>query len=189
MRGLIIALSLVLGFSGIALATGSSREESSLGLTAFIQGDNDGAIAHYTKAIALETDKLQLTHLYNQRGIVYDRMGLREQALADINQAITLRPRYAQSYASRSGIYFRQGLYDQALADANKAVDLANAARTAQPSPMNNYESSAVLVDRAKIYEKLGQLENAIADYRNALSRQPNMVEAKNGLTRLGVAP
>jgi len=39
------------------------------------------------------------------------------------------------------------------------------------------------------IFEALGRREEAIADFRRALSKDPNMQGSKDGLKRLGVEP
>jgi tetratricopeptide (TPR) repeat protein len=61
------------------------------------------------------------------------------------------------------------------LADANTAVTLA---------PTANH-----LETRAEIYERLGQRDAAIADYRASLGIDPDHQTSKNGLARLGVTP
>jgi tetratricopeptide (TPR) repeat protein len=189
MRGLVIGFILSLGLAGSALAETPSQKEESAGLMAMVHNDYNASIEHYTKAIALETDQTHLAQLYNQRGVVYDRKGSYEQAIADIKQALALKPDYALAYRSRSRVYFDQALYDRALADANKSVALADAARAAESSPANNYGSATGFEWRAAIYERLGQRDNAIADYRKALSLQPNLRTTKDALTRLGVTP
>jgi len=64
----------------------------------------------------------------------------------------------------------------KALPDANKAIGLA-------PTDANAYET------RAEIHEKLGQREEAIADYRKSLSLDPKQKLAQDALKRLGAAP
>jgi len=184
-----ISLALLFGFAGSALAASTSRNEESAAIMAMAAKDYDGSIQHYAKAIALETDQLHLAQLYNQRGSAYDLKGFYDQAIADINQAIALKPDYDLAYRTRGRVYAHKALYDQALADANKSIALAEAARAAEPSADATYHSSAAFVARAEIYELLGHRDNAIADYRQALSLQPNMRSAKNGLTHLGVTP
>ena len=179
MRGLIIVLILLLGFTGNAFAGSPAEDEGQAGFMAFAMKDYDGSIEHYTKAIVLETDKLHLSQLYNQRGFVYDLKGSYDQALADLSQAIALQPDYALAFSNRGHVLLHQGLYDQALADANKAVTFAD--------NDNKLGTSTLFEYRAEIYEKLGQRDNAIADYRKALSLVPALhQDAKDGLARLG---
>ena len=97
-----------------------------------------------------------------------DVKGAYDQAIADIEHALTLKPDYALAYRSRSRVYLREALYDQALADAAESVALADAARAAEPSPKTNYGFATALEERAAICEQLGQRDNAIADYRKA---------------------
>jgi Flp pilus assembly protein TadD len=65
------------------------------------------------------------------------------------------------------------GVTAQGLPDAIRAVALA-------PKDANSYET------RAEIYEKLGQRDKAIADYRQTLSVAPDTKLAQEGLKRLG---
>jgi Flp pilus assembly protein TadD len=62
------------------------------------------------------------------------------------------------------------------LPDAEKAVSLA-------PKDANTFGT------RAAIFERLGQRDKAISDYRTKLKLVPNDDFAKDGLKRLGAAP
>jgi hypothetical protein len=62
------------------------------------------------------------------------------------------------------------------------AQGLPEAERSLALDPTN----ANVLETRAEIRERLGQREGAIADYRAALLRRPDMKDAKDGLARLG---
>ena len=59
------------------------------------------------------------------------------------------------------------------MTDANQAVALA-------PKDPNSIGT------RAEIHEKLGQRDNVIADYRQALLLDPDKKSAQDGLKRLG---
>jgi Flp pilus assembly protein TadD len=74
----------------------------------------------------------------------------------------------------RAWNYHLAGQDTEGLSDANRAIALA---------PKN----ASFIETRAEIYEKLGQQDNAIAEYRQALSLAPNMKSAQDGLKRLGV--
>jgi Flp pilus assembly protein TadD len=64
----------------------------------------------------------------------------------------------------------------KALADANKSISLVS-------TDANAYET------RAEIYEKLGQRDKAIADYRKSVALDPKQKLSRDALKRLGVAP
>jgi tetratricopeptide (TPR) repeat protein len=117
---------------------------------------------------------LHLTIAYIDRGIAYDAKGLHDQALADYTKVIALNPDYGGGYNGRAWVYHEKGQNAQALPDAIRAVALA-------PLPAH-FET------RGEIYEKLGQRDKAVADYRAALRLDPKDDGAKQGLMRLGDA-
>ena len=60
----------------------------------------------------------------NNRGNVYIRKGEYEKALADLNEAIRLNPKYVYGYKSRAFLYERMGDKDRAAADRAKVKEL-----------------------------------------------------------------
>ena len=47
-----------------------------------------------------------------------------QQAIEDLNQAITLNPKYAEAYNNRGYVYMRLQNYESALNDLNRAIEL-----------------------------------------------------------------
>ena len=47
-----------------------------------------------------------------------------DQAIADYNMAIELKPDYAQAYVNRGNAYRDKGVIDRAIADYSKAIEL-----------------------------------------------------------------
>ncbi len=72
--------------------------------------------------------------------------------------------------------HFKAGKAAQGLPDSEKSLEL----RPNDP---------AILDTRGSIFEALGRREEAIADFRRALSKDPNIQSSKDGLKRLGVEP
>ncbi len=95
---------------------------------------------------------------YAQRGDAYEKKHLYDRAIADYTQAIALEPNFDNYYNSRAWAYHLKGEDTKGLPDAQKAVVLSPIA--------DNIET------RAEIYEKLGQRDKAIADYRAALKQK-----------------
>jgi tetratricopeptide (TPR) repeat protein len=87
----------------------------------FSNGDYDGAIADYTKAIELKPDNAVA---YYDRGIVKGKKGDYGGAIADYTKAIELKPDFARAYGNRSGMKAMEGDYDGAIADCTKAIEL-----------------------------------------------------------------
>ncbi len=81
------------------------------------------AVAAYTRAIALEPD---LAAAYNNRAITRMHQQRYADALADLDQAISLRPTYANALMNRGDIYNYYGPinYGRAVADYDRVIAL-----------------------------------------------------------------
>ena len=60
---------------------------------------------------------------YN-RGIAKARLGRHQDAIADIDQAIQLRPDFADAYSNRGNTKVLLGRYQEAIADYDQAIRL-----------------------------------------------------------------
>ena len=81
------------------------------------KGDNDHAIADYTKAIEANA---HYADAYAGRGIVHQIKGDNDDAIADYAKAIEIDPRYASAYLGRGMVYRLTGDSDRAVADLPK---------------------------------------------------------------------
>ena len=139
-------------------------------------------IAACTEIIESPTTKRSnLDQYYNNRAIAYIRLNQYDFAIKDFTQAIAKHSPDSfyngdLYYIDRAWAYHLKGEDAQALPDANKAVAM-------RPDDPDFIEA------RAEIYEKLGQRDKAIADYRASLKLDPKKDGSKQGLKRLGVAP
>jgi len=61
---------------------------------------------------------------YYQRGAAYIHKRQYDKAIADLNQAITLNPKYAKAFNDRGLTYIRKRQYDRAISDFNKAIGI-----------------------------------------------------------------
>jgi tetratricopeptide (TPR) repeat protein len=126
------------------------------------------ALADYTKAIELAPGDAEM---HAVRGWVYQRLGRRDDALADYGRAIALNPDGDQAYMldayfRRSELYEQKGLYDRALADLDREIVLKPPYR------------AAVHNARADLYLKLGRYDDAIADENEAIAFNPGLERA-----------
>jgi len=87
------------------------------------QGDCEAAIAGYTRALALDP---QMAEAYNNRAYTYMAQQNYAAALADLNQAIALRPDYVNALMNRGDIYnyYYDIDYDKAVADYDRVLAL-----------------------------------------------------------------
>jgi tetratricopeptide (TPR) repeat protein len=87
----------------------------------YLYGENDEAIAEYTRAINLDPD---CQRAYRMRGICYRKTGKFDKALDDLNKAVRLDTGDASAVFSRGKLYQKKGDYQKALTDFNKAIEL-----------------------------------------------------------------
>jgi tetratricopeptide (TPR) repeat protein len=85
------------------------------------KGDNDQAIADYTKAIEANS---HYADAYAGRGIVYQIIGKYDDAIADYSKAIEIDPRYANAYVGRGMVYRLKGESDHAIGDYTQAIEI-----------------------------------------------------------------
>ena len=62
----------------------------------------------------------------NSRGAAYQAKGDDDHAIADYDQAITLKPDYAAAYENRARVFASKGDYTRAVADVTKAGELTS---------------------------------------------------------------
>ncbi len=102
---------------------------------------------------------------YNNRGGTYMNEKKYEQALADLNKAIELRPAYAEALNNRGVILSGKKRNTEALNDLNKAIEL----QPDYPDALNN--RGVILMDLSKYTE-------ALNDFNKAIELRPGYAEA-----------
>lgn len=94
-------------------------------------------------------------------------LGQYEEALANLNQALQLRPDYPAALNNRGATYDALERYDEALADYNRALEL----RPDFPEALNN---------RGNVYLGIERFENAVDAYNRVLQIKPDDLNALN---------
>jgi protein O-mannosyl-transferase len=147
----------------IAAFPNSVRAHSGLGINYLQEGDLNGAIEEFNRAIEIKpyfvTAYIAEAH-YN-RGLAYYRQGNLAQALSDYNQAIQINPTLATAYNNRGLVYADLGNSDLALLDYNQAIQI---------SP----DFSEAYNNRGMIYFNQGNFEQALSDYGQAIQINPD---------------
>jgi tetratricopeptide (TPR) repeat protein len=167
------------------------------GSEALRAGNNNEAIAAYSKAIQLDP---KYVRAYIDRSFVYNRLGNYQQCFNDANKAIELDPGDARAYVNRGVAYSRLGNAQLAINDYNKAIGLnpryalAYVNRSAAFIKLGNYRqaikdankaielnpnNAMAYFNRGTAYAKLGQKKNADNDYQTARSLGFNFGERK----------
>ncbi len=125
-------------------------------------GDIDGAIANFTRAIKLDPNN---ANAYYERGQAVSLVDA-NAAIADYTQALQIDAKNVQAYSGRA--YSRQQLFDYtgALQDLDRAIQL---------DPDQNF-----YLRRSSIRTVQGDYQGAIADANQILRLEPDSSEAHN---------
>lgn len=83
-------------------------------------GDLDGALKDYNQLISEKPESL----LYNGRADVYFKMKKPKEALADVNKAISIDPKFSHSYVTKALVLFDTAKPKEACENLDKAVNL-----------------------------------------------------------------
>ena len=126
------------------------------------QGENEKAIAYYSKSLALKPNYVRALF---QRAELHFDMGNKEASIADYSRAIAADPDDEQLFLTRGSAYSSLHQYKQAIADFTKAIMI-------KP----NYASA--FYNRGNAYSSQHQHKQAIADYTKAIMIKPNYASA-----------
>jgi tetratricopeptide (TPR) repeat protein len=110
---------------------------------------NDEAEKDYLKAIEL---KFETPELYNNLAILTGVKNKHEEALALINKAIALNPRYSQAYSTRSQNYFFMLNIDSACKDKQRALSMRYKAAFDIPDSICNADYNKQLNYAANLF-------------------------------------
>jgi tetratricopeptide (TPR) repeat protein len=123
-------------------------------LRACTERNNDDAIADYSRTLELVPD---FPGVYEERASLYFDKGDNDNAIADYTRAIALDPDNIYLYRRRLDIYWKKGDWDHVLADLTRIIAL-------DPCYVD-------YLNRARVYECLGDLQKAFADVKEAIER------------------
>jgi tetratricopeptide (TPR) repeat protein len=137
------------------------------------QGDLEGALAEYERALALGVPRAAEVH--NNRSVVHQARGDLALALADMDASVRLEPS-VRAFSNRGLLRVETDL-DGAIADFSEAIRL-------DPAAPGAWRLRGIARERA------GDRDGALADLRAALERAPadwpERAEVQGRLRRLG---
>jgi tetratricopeptide (TPR) repeat protein len=203
-----IGAALLLWVAGAAIAT--PTEDGNAGLDAFDRGDFASAVAMFTKALnSHQLSKDDEEFAFEKRGSAYLRLGDYRSAVADLEQALKLKPddQDAQTQLD-SALYHKAGANGggasagpeggrdtpaQAIADATAGLAALNRSAPGEAIPLftRAIESGALANDqvelaylsRGKAYLLGLEHKKAIADLNAALHLNPADQEAQTAFS------
>lgn len=137
-------------------------ERSELGDKYFNNGNYQKAVDAYTEYLRLEPTHIK--SLYN-RGRAYEELGKYEEALADFNKVLKEDPQNGNALLSlASDYYYRLQDYENTIFYAQKVLKVEESAM------------AHTLIGKGQ--QKLGNLQEALAAYNNAISVNKEYADA-----------
>lgn len=176
----------------------------------------DRASADFATAIELLSKRLETdapnTGDILDRAEAFEAKGDAERAMLDASKVIDKQPDWRTPYELRARLHERKGDHQAMVADYEKVMALLRPPKTPREfsewariyllagqaaTGLENAELSlemqpdvaAVLDIRGRLLEALGRREEAIADFRRALAKRPDLATSRHGLKRFGVEP
>lgn len=115
-------------------------------------------MTYYDAAIKQNTAS---SFIYNNRGFMLAEQGNYPKAIEDYNNAIQLKPDFAQAYYNRGLAYFFQHSFDKAVVDFTSALHL-------EPGYVDAYNNRGIA------FINQGLLDKALADFTKAIEIKPD---------------
>jgi len=138
-------------------AQSSASDWVNSGIAKSKNGNLDGAIADYSRAIELDP---KYAIAYFNRGNAKSNKGELEGAIADYSRAIDIDPKYAKAYNNRGNAKNKKGDLGGAIADYSRAIEI-------DPKSSKPYNNRGI----AK--QDMGDLDGSVADYSRAIELDP----------------
>ncbi len=124
---------------------------------------------YWKNSITLFDHVLEVTHnnwlITNNRGLAYKNLGDYPQAMKDFDEAIRIKPEYAEAYYNRGLAHKALGNAGQAIADYSRAIRI-------KPNMAEAYNN------RGNAYGESGDCNQALMDFNAALEINPSFAEA-----------
>jgi tetratricopeptide (TPR) repeat protein len=109
-------------------------------------------------------------------GSVYSKLDRLPEAVTALREAIRQSPMEADAHLTLAAVFAKQGLPREATEERRKAADLMRTHMNSQRAEVSTHSGDSLLAN--------GKVDDAIADYREALSFDANYVGAHEGLAR-----
>src|SRR5262245_28126557 len=183
---LVIASFAISGLSGAPAQTGSPRANSTedyfkRGVARYQQGDLEGAMSDFDRAIDIASTISPGAYASNHVGAIYPEPAVLlynrgvtrydsrdwDGAIADFDESIALNPHRVLAWIKRGNARFNKGDLDEAIKDFNQALRL-------------DPRSVIALNNRGLAWQNKGELDAALSDYERALELDPRLTVALN---------
>lgn len=138
-------------------------ENSNNGDKFFARGEYEKAVKAYSEYIHLNPEHIK--SIYN-RGRAYEELGQYDKAMKDFQHVLKREPKNVRALVSvANDFYVRKKDYENAIFYADKALEI-------------DEKNALAYTLRGRSQQKLGQINEALSSYNNAISVDKNFTEA-----------
>lgn len=174
--------------SGTPTPTPDPDRQYQFGVTDFLTGNNPAALEDFTRAIDAQYSPME-DALY-QRGLVYYTISVQNEdalaadnSIADLEAAMALDANYFKVYPALGWSYFQKASFltgDEQTATYQKALDIFQ--QGAALYKKNGKTDAQIFDGLGWTHYKLGNLQEAIDFFKQALNYNPELEDAQIGL-------
>jgi tetratricopeptide (TPR) repeat protein len=121
--------------------------------------------------------------IYNKLGFIYQWRAEFQKAAEYFQKALSLNPNYTEAALNLAVTYNEMGMYEKAVETFTK---VANVVKT-HPKSLDPYLRGRLANEHARlgdIYYSMGLYDEALDEYRKALTLRPNLVDI---MTKIGI--
>jgi tetratricopeptide (TPR) repeat protein len=126
---------------------------------------DEGELSNFALVMAGKKELPQKDKEHRKKGKTLAQQGEYVEALSEMDQALALNPKDAETYTRRGGIYTLQKQYDKAIEDFNRAIEL-------------NPRYAKAYYNRSLVYYYQGKYDQALVDLQKTLELKPKDAEA-----------
>jgi len=148
--------SIEAGRAAVEKYPNSLKAHFCLGASYYVIGEFKLALEHMKKAERLTSDKEALMHIYNQIGLIYEKMGYLDDALLYYSRSLSLardlgnRSMQASVLNNIGVVYYYKGELDKALDYYEESLRL----ETDEKEKATTYNNIATIYDKKGNYQK-----------------------------------
>jgi protein O-mannosyl-transferase len=162
----------------LAVTDQNDVAHNNLGFLFLRRGELDKATSEFQTALEIRSRNTQshyglgMALIQSNLGNVLARQHLYEAAVEHLQEAVKLRPDYADAYFNLGTVLFQQGQIDQAITEWRKALEI-------RPQDAEAHRNVADAL------RKEGKVQEAISEYNQALNITPDDPAALNNLASI----
>jgi tetratricopeptide (TPR) repeat protein len=175
----LLLLSILTAITIQAQSSRSAKDHLRRGIAKFSQGDIEGAISNYEKAIEMNP---RFAEAFFNRGKARRAKGDLNGAIADFEACVEMDPRLAENNRDIASAYYNRGFIRTNGLEVYDALSDFDAAIRFNP---NHVEAH---IKRGEAHLILGQFRKAIADFDSSLEMKPPRYSASLAFAGRGFA-